>query len=284
MESEKEDILFFFGKSLRTLMRTETDMVQMIVDKFSNYVRYTISEKNLKRSATAKIGGMVSKWLSNNEQTEPTSNAEAVLDPLIDHLNDNFGALEKYLSPNMSIKIMQQTWDIVLDSLEALILPPLSAQPTNQHPLSPEEQRDILIWVDRLLDFFHCDGDGIPMEDLHSQRFDDLITIGLKRLYGLTTEELIQLSNQHATIAAREAQQQNSLSVSDQVRRSGTIMAHRNRKALRAEQKKLKEAQKKSPGTEDIILRILILRGEHQVVSRHLEHRMNLSKSHIKRR
>lgn len=284
MESEKEDILFFFGKTLRTLMRTENDMIHMIVGKFSNYIRYTISEKNLKRSATAKLGGMVSKWLSNKEeQVESSSNAEAILDPLIDHLNDNFEALEKYLSPNVSVKIMQKTWDTVLDSLEALILPPLAGKPTSQAALTQEEQNDLLIWISALEKFFYCEGDGIPMEELHSQRFEDLINLGLKRLYNLSTGDLIQLAEQHAIVASREAQKHSSFVVSEQVQRSGTIMAHRNRKALRAEQKKLKETQKKYPGTEDIILRILLLRGEHPIVARHLEHRMNLSKSYARR-
>lgn len=33
MESERDDIRFHFGKAFRTLMRTETDMIRLIVDK-----------------------------------------------------------------------------------------------------------------------------------------------------------------------------------------------------------------------------------------------------------
>jgi hypothetical protein len=35
MESERDDIRFHFGKSFRTLMRTEAEMISMIVDKVS---------------------------------------------------------------------------------------------------------------------------------------------------------------------------------------------------------------------------------------------------------
>lgn len=280
MESEKEDILFFFGKSLRTLMRTESDMIQMIVNKFSAFIRFKISEKTLKIPASARIGGMVSKWLKNGavEASVGEMDPTATLQPLFDYLNENFHALHIYLSPAMNVKVMKETWEIVVDALEGLLLPPLSGKPTSQSPLSMDEKFILSHWIEALEDFFHHGGKGISIEDLESKRFQEFM-LGLNRYYDLPTADLIKLSDQQAAQASQRQDSRTFLSVSDQMRRSGTIMAHRNRRALREEQKKLKEAEKQLPGTEDIILRILLLRGEHQFVARRLEQRVHLSKS-----
>lgn len=278
MESEKEDILFFFGKSLRSLMRTEADMVQLIVDKFSAFVTYSISEKTLKIPTTAKLGGIVTKWLSTkNGSTAPPleSDPTEALDPLFNYLNENFSALHRFLSPAMNIKVMQKTWEIVLGALEALLLPPLAGKPSSLTPLSPAEKYTLTQWVIALKDFFHHDGKGIPVEELESKRFQEF-WMGLNSFYDLSTSDLIRLSEEQASVF-QSRNEEKAATVNDQVRRSGTIMAHRNRRALRAEQKKLKEVE--IPGTEDIILRILLLRGEHQIVFRRLEQRINLSKS-----
>lgn len=55
MESERDDIRFYFGKSYRKLMRTETDMVRDIVDKFQAFIKFTISLSRLKALINPKF-------------------------------------------------------------------------------------------------------------------------------------------------------------------------------------------------------------------------------------
>ncbi|GAA6019542.1 hypothetical protein JCM10207_003737 [Rhodosporidiobolus poonsookiae] len=48
MEGEKDDIQFYFGRAFRSLKRAEGDMVRMMVDKMSPFVRHYISQQNLR--------------------------------------------------------------------------------------------------------------------------------------------------------------------------------------------------------------------------------------------
>lgn len=281
MESEREDIRFFFGKSLRTLMRTESDMIRLIVNKFSAFVKFSVSDKTLKSLTNPKFGmDKVASWLSKNTKPKhlgPDEIADS-LTPLFDYLNANFATLHSYLTPTLKIKVMTKTWEIVLDSLESLLIPPLSGKPTSQVPLTVKEKDSLSIWSESLLQFFYHNGNGIPMEVLKSKQYQEFL-VGLSNYYDLTTEELIKLCEEHAAMSFKKLQQRNFISVHEQIRRSNTVMAHRNRKALREEQNKLHDAERQSPGIEDIILRILRLRGEHRYVAKRLDQRSRLSKT-----
>lgn len=282
MESEREDIRFFFGKSLRTLMRTETDMVRLIVNKFSAFIKFSISDKTLKSLTNPKFGmDKVTSWLSSkNVKPKPLVETDVAdsLNPLFDYLNANFGTLHAYLTPTMKIKVMTKTWEIVLDALESLLIPPLSGKPTPQSPLTIKEKDSLSIWSEALLHFFYHEGKGIPMEVLKSKAYQEFL-VGLSNYYDLSTNELIKLCEEHAAMSFKKLQQRNFISVHEQLKRSNTVMAHRNRRALHEEQTKLQDAERQSPGTEDIILRILRLRGEHHYVAKRLDQRAHLSKT-----
>lgn len=281
MESEREDIRFYFGKSLRTLMRTESDMIRLIVDKFSAFIKFSVSEKTLKSVTNPKFGmDKVTTWLSKSAKPKPVGPDDVAdsLTPLFDYLNANFATLHQFLTPTMNIKVMTMTWEIVLNSLESLLIPPLSGKPTSQTPLSIKEKDSLSIWSESLLQFFYHGGSGIPMEVLKSKQYQEFL-VGLSNYYDLSTTELIKLCEEHAALSFKKLQQRNFVSVHEQLRRSNTVMAHRNRRAFREEQEKLQDAERQSPGTEDIILRILRLRGEHHYVAKRLDQRSRLSKT-----
>ncbi len=48
MEGERDDILYFFGRGFRSLKRAESDMVRIIVDKMSVFIRQCLSRSLLK--------------------------------------------------------------------------------------------------------------------------------------------------------------------------------------------------------------------------------------------
>lgn len=282
MESEREDIRFFFGKSLRTLMRTESDMIRLIVDKFSAYIKFSISDKTLRSLTNPKFGmDKVTSWLSS-KSTKPKPLGETdvavSLNPLFDYLNSNFSTLHLYLTPTMKIKVMTMTWEVVLNALESLLLPPLSGKPTSQMPLTIPEKDNLSIWNETLLHFFYHDGQGLSMEVLKSKQYQEFL-VGLSNYYDLSTHELIKLCEEHAAMSFKRLQQRNFVSVNEQLKRTNTVMAHRNRRALHEEQSKLQDAERQSPGTEDIILRLLRLRGEHHYVAKRLDQRARLSKT-----
>lgn len=277
MESEREDIRFYFGKSLRTLMRTESEMIRTIVNKFSAFINYSVSSKNLKSTTNANLGKVVSSWLSKTTKSDDRDVTEP-LNPLFDYLNNNFATLHLYLTPTMKNKVMTKTWEVILDALELLLLPPLSGKQCYQTPLTNREKDDLSIWVDTFVKFFNHDGSGIPMEILKGKQYQEFFA-GLSNYYDRETDELIRECENEASKSFKKLQQRNYVSVHEQLRRSNTVMAHRNRRALQEEKNKLQDAERESPGLEDIILRILRLKGMHNYVAKRLEQRAKLSRS-----
>ncbi|KAE8245858.1 hypothetical protein A4X06_0g5368 [Tilletia controversa] len=64
MEGEKDDILFHFGRAFRILKRAESDMIRVIVDKMSVYIRQSLSRVVLK-SLVKTSGIRLDKALGN---------------------------------------------------------------------------------------------------------------------------------------------------------------------------------------------------------------------------
>ena len=134
--------------------------------------------------------------------------AIAPLEPLVDYLNDQLAILAESLSPDGESPsfpcvrkrltrfklpawalVSEQLWREVLATVEGLILPPLSDEPTDKKPLTEKELDVIFRWLhvsrgpvsgagERLTDgaqflveFFHADGEGLDMTILHGIKY-----------------------------------------------------------------------------------------------------------------
>lgn len=285
MESEKDDIRFHFGKAFRTLVRTENDMIRMIVEKFTAAVKYSISINTIK--ALQGKGGFnietVSSWLSstrisNKQQVRLTQvEVEDSLNPLFDYLNDNFATLSRGLTKDLKIKVMSKTWRVVLQTVESLLLPPLSDKRTTQTQLSQTETDIVFTWLSCMRDFFHHDGAGPSLEILQSQKYQELMTIPV--YYDLSTGELKKESEKMASLSFKTLQERNYFALPELIKRRSTVMAHRNKKALKQEEEKIRNAERESPKTEDIILQILRARGEYEYLTRRLKQRERIAQT-----
>lgn len=303
MESEKDDIRFYFGKAYRTLIRSENEMIRMIVDKFTAYINYSISPATIKSLLGSKKFGMdtVSSWLSstrlsggasstiggNGNSASGGSNGhdltqldiEDSLIPLFDYLNENFATLASVLTRELRIKVMTRTWKVVLQTIDGLLLPPLSEKRilSGQSQLSTTESEIVFTWLSSLRDFFYHDGEGPSLEDLQSQRYQELMAIPV--YYDLSTSELKAESEKLSSLSFKTMQERNYFAVSELIKRRNTVMAHSNKKVLRKQNEQLRNAKRESPQTEDIILRILLARGEQDYVSRRLKQRERIAQT-----
>lgn len=288
MESERDDIRFHFGKAFRTLLRTETDMTRLIVDKFSTFIKYFISTNTLKSLQRSGINlESVSSWLSSTKlrsvgTTRPAqrlsqAEIEDSLNPLFDYLNENFSTLAHGLTHEMRIKVMTQTWKVVLNTIELLLLPALNDKRTTQTQLTAAEADIVFTWLSALRDFFHHDGAGPSLEVLQSQKYQELMTIPV--YYDLSTAELKQESEKMSSLSFKSLQERNYLMIPEMIKRKNTVMAHRNKRAFDKQREQIRMAKRESPQTEDIILRILRARGEINYVSRRLKQRERISQT-----
>lgn len=258
METEKEDIRFFFGKSYRKLMKTEEQMIQLIVNKFQGVIANVISRDGLKSLAISRA--------------KKTNNQE-----VINHFYDfrgffgmNFQTLGQNLkNDDLKLKIGITIWNYVLSALESIVFPPLSNEPSKIKPLSNNEQEILLIWDKLLSDFFYNDGTGVPMDVIDSPRHQGFVN-AIKNLYNKSAKELIGMVE---VISGERfnALKKKRLYMAEIIRRSNTIMAHRNRKSMKEARDSIQNAEAQASDQELIILKILKGKGENLFVEKRMK-------------
>ncbi|KAJ4320218.1 hypothetical protein N0V94_003482 [Neodidymelliopsis sp. IMI 364377] len=289
MEGERDDIQFYFGKSFRTLKRTERDMTRKITDKLSSFINHTLSRRTLK--ALLNRGISVTSVTNYFRAARPQSviqgptqqDVTQALDPLFRYFDENFAIMKQTLTDAAMIMVMTRLWKEALATIESLLVPPLSDKLSQQRPLTQQELDIVFKWLKLLFDFFHAadeDGnvEGVPMDVLKSPKYHELQNLNF--FYFETTEDLIRTSEAMAGASARR-QQETSQRLNRQsapptmghqfggaaglvgmpTRKHKTIMLSRNLGTMKkAKEEKRKEAQ--AEPNDDMILRILRMRPE----------------------
>ncbi|TKX22764.1 hypothetical protein C1H76_4798 [Elsinoe australis] len=289
MEGERDDIQFYFGRTFRHLKRTERDMTRKITDKLLAYIQSILSRRTLQRvlgqgisvsSVRALAGGYLSRAQGRPTSTQPPQqqmDPAMALKPLFDYFDENFAIMKQTLTDPSMTMVMTRLWKEVLTTIESLLVPPLSDKPSAQRPLTPQEVDIVYKWLRLLFDFFHAEGDGIPMEVLRSPKYHDLQYLNF--FYFETTQNLIKTSDAMASQAmtrqkTRTETNPNRMSAPagsfafggapmgmPSTRRAKSIMLSRNLGTMKkAKEDKRKEAQ--AEPNDDMILRILRMRPE----------------------
>ncbi|EFW13993.1 hypothetical protein D8B26_004098 [Coccidioides posadasii str. Silveira] len=281
MEGERDDIQFYFGKTFRTLKRTEREMTRKTTEKLSAYINHCLSRRALKALLSRGISmSSVSSYFNRNRA--PTSQAptpveiEGALHPLFTYFDDNFAIMNLTLTADAMRKVMARLWKEVLVTVEGLLVPPLSDKPSNQRPLTQQEVDIVSRWLTLLLSFFNAvdeetgEANGVPMDILKSPKYHEIQTLFF--FYFEPTEHLIRTSERMANAtAARQQANRNRLSVTSasfsplagipSSRRGKSIMYKRNLGTMKkAKEEKWREAQ--AEPNDDMILRILRMRPE----------------------
>ncbi|KAL6711112.1 hypothetical protein ACN47E_006987 [Coniothyrium glycines] len=289
MEGERDDIQFYFGKSFRTLKRTERDMTRKITDKLSSFINHTLSRRTLR--SLLNRGVSVASVTSYFQRARPQSVAQGptqqdvtqALGPLFTYFDENFAIMKQTLTDAAMIMVMTRLWKEALATIESLLVPPLSDKLSQQRPLTQQELDIVFKWLKMLFDFFHAadeDGnvEGVPMDVLKSPKYHELQNLNF--FYFEATDDLIRTSESMAAASARRQQEQaqrlNRMSAPANLghqfggaaglagmptRKHKTIMLSRNLGTMKkAKEEKRKEAQ--AEPNDDMILRILRMRPE----------------------
>lgn len=291
MEGERDDIQFYFGRTFRTLKRTERDMTRKITDKLSAYINHCLSHRALRSLLNRGISiSSVSSYFNRNRQSTALTTAAPTdadvlnaLKPLFTYFDDNFAIMNQTLTSEAMIMVMTRLWKEVLVTTESLLVPPLSDKPSQQRPLTQQELDIVFKWLQLLFDFFHAvdeetgEANGVPTNVLKSPKYHEIQSLNF--FYFDTAENLIRTSERMASAtAARQAANRNRLSAPPSLgmsfgsgaaglmgmpstRRAKSIMLSRNLGTMKkAKEEKWKEAQ--ADPNDDMILRILRMRPE----------------------
>ncbi|KAJ2961577.1 hypothetical protein NQZ79_g3174 [Umbelopsis isabellina] len=258
MEGEKDDIQFWFGKAFRTLKRAENDTARLIVERMSGFIRHCLSHSKMAK-LLGRERGLFSAFKSTSKPTEASlQDCEESLAPLIDYFEKNLKILNENLSETVMQLVILKVWKEVLLTLEALLLPPLSDQPSDMKPLDEYEVHVVFKWLELLKVLFNGgeDGDAVPIDKLENSQYYALLAINAA--YTMDTDTLILEYN-------------NVLRNQADMKTRGGRKADRSKTVYHSrhtiKQKKRPVSQKKLPHdmpNSETILRILRMRtGKH---------------------
>lgn len=73
---------------------------------------------------------------------------EDAIAPLLDYLDVNMATLSSSLTLSALHAVFAKTWKEILSILEALLVPPLSAAPTDMRPLTDQEVDIVMKWCE----------------------------------------------------------------------------------------------------------------------------------------
>lgn len=285
MEGEKDDILFYFGRAFRSLKRAESDMIRIIVDKMSVFIRQCLSRSVLK-SLVKTSGINLDKALGNvkalyaqalastnvNASVIPPVPAEmpkkqrpqqltdheieAAILPLFDYLEECLGTLKGSLSEDEAMLVLTKVWKEVLNTIEGILLPPLSDGASDMTQLSGKEVEVVFKWLGMLRNYFNAYDEetgvahGVPLEILQGPKYREIVSYTL--FHDAPTDDLMESCVREMQKRLRRAPSKRTKNKSVLQQRSlGTI---KKRKAdKRSEEQSMDD-------NLDVILRLLRMR------------------------
>ncbi|EST05967.1 Mammalian uncoordinated homology 13, subgroup, domain 2 [Kalmanozyma brasiliensis GHG001] len=288
MEGERDDILYHFGRGFRSLKRAESDMVRIIVDKMSVFIRQCLSRSLLKTlvktsginldkaignvkalyasalastsANTSMIPPVESEAKPKNRPVQLTDHEiESAIIPLFDYLDECLATLKGSLSEHEALLVLTKVWKEVLNIIESILVPPLSDSPSSMSQLSDKEVDIVFKWLSFLKNYFHAyDTEtnithGVPLDVLQGPKYREILSYLL--LHDQSTDELM--------IECVRGMQL-------KMRRSGTQRGAKNKSVLnqrslgtikkRKQEKKEEDGEATANGSLDMAMKLLRMR------------------------
>ncbi|KAA1097225.1 hypothetical protein PGT21_028734 [Puccinia graminis f. sp. tritici] len=177
---------------------------------------------------------------------------EAAIADLFEYLDQCMSTLRNSLSEKAGQLVMAKLWKEILSIIDSLLLPPLSDQPSEMRALSGKEVDIVLKWLKFLTNFFHADGEGVPIEDLHNQKYKEIWSIGF--FYDQHTDSLME-----ECVRAMQQQLRKETTTNQSVSRNKSVYQQRNLGTIRKRKADKKKLDHETISSE-LIMRILRLR------------------------
>ncbi|GMM38359.1 hypothetical protein DASC09_056980 [Saccharomycopsis crataegensis] len=306
MESEKVDALFCLGRAHRSLVRIRDRSISLMVNKFSKFIFYSLSRSTLKttcgnngsmRPGKDTLRGAISplgNYLNSNlfVLAEILTN-KMLIKVMLECWSVVLTTADLLLLPPLSSarnslvsESNNNIWQNAIASLGG----------NSNRPLTQIELEITFEWLKILcVEFFYANGEGPPLEKLQDHKYQTLLLVPVH--YVTDVSSLVEELQQLIPSVNRYIKEKNYYDISDltgitkgpkskdsikltrsgTVARSKTIMAQGSAKA-RAQAKQEVKAAETDPlavksETEDIILRILIAKGQKSYVAGRLQER-----------
>ncbi|SCU85140.1 LAFA_0D14070g1_1 [Lachancea sp. 'fantastica'] len=314
VETEKLDALFSMGRAFRSISRALDRSIELMVGKFQVFVHFAFSRMTLKtvcgpNGLNQPDGSIV------YDSIEPLFDyLNANLDILASHLPRELllkimleawevvvtradelllpHLYEAFEERNSNSKNKAKTiWENAMDAAKHGI----NATTASERPLTQIEVHTVFEWLHALcFDFFHNNGEGPAIKDLKNKHYQALLFIpvyydqpntqlkaeaeNLLQEYHKLLFNIVDTTDIGNSAAPKFAGQR-----AKSLARRKTILANASRKRRVQLDKEIEVAENshldKVTATQDILLRILISKGECAFVARNLEARESLDKA-----
>ncbi|RCI06748.1 hypothetical protein CU098_013112 [Rhizopus stolonifer] len=264
LEGEKNDIQFWYGKSFRTLKRTENDVAKHIVSRMTSYIHSCLSRQTINKLLCRNTSLFYSLTAIKNTKSPTIHECEDGISSLIDFLEENLNVLYNNLSETVMHLVIIKIWKEILIALDNILLPPLSAQASDMAPLDIYELDVAFKWIELLKVLFNGgeDGDAIPLEELECSEYYSLLSLNV--IYHANTEHLIQLCQ----AASQETDSVVSLKTeeSSEKKTSRTKSVYYSKSTIRSSYRKPKKEKNRVVLPTESVLRLLRMRHEKSAV------------------
>ncbi|KAL3235051.1 Uncharacterized protein RNJ44_02839 [Nakaseomyces bracarensis] len=294
LEKESMDALFCMGNMYRSIERSKEKTIELIVNKFTNVVNHAFSRQTLK---------LVTSELKHGKGSiEDDETVYDAIVPLFDYLNSNLSILAAELTQELLFEVMLKAWEVILSRANSLLLPPLNTISSSGiinsarksiwrnsvssnssiagfgRPFTEIEVKIVFMWLDAIcVDFFYNNGEGPDLDKLKNFNYKKLLYIS--QYYNRSVLELkkkvaaLELDYDKYLLNSLE----NGLTSladlrerSNKISRNATIMDNSSKKN-RENAKSQSEKERKDPlrdavGELEVILRILVTKGEFHFV------------------
>lgn len=310
VELERLDAVFVMGKAYRTLKRCLERCIKLMVEKFSRFIHYCLLRLNLRqvcssgRPTQEQIDdAMMPLYNYLNSGLEVLAlylTRSLLLQVMVAAWNVVLATADSLLLPLLvlakTLHLLHSRLSQLLSSWQAvsLTIANVTHSITGNKPLTTTELETVFSWLNFLcFDFFHNNGAGPPISDLKNDHYQALLYI--PNYYDADIDQLIEDVEQLAPAYIQTLRDKNNIDTGLAPKRAGTMLrartvlrsktiaANATAKARAKAAKEAKEAQADPYAAdaqlEDIILRILIARGEKRFVADRLHQREKLALS-----
>lgn len=179
---------------------------------------------------------------------------EAAILPLFDYLDECLSTLKSSLSESEALLVMTKVWKEVLNTIEGILVPPLSDAPSDLTPLSDKEVDIVFKWLSFLKSYFNNYDEesgvthGVPLEMLQNNKYREIISYSL--FHDMSTDALME--------EAVRAMQQNLRKAPTQRSKNKSVYQQRNLGTIKQRKKEKKEEEQ--PSNHDLLMKILRMR------------------------
>lgn len=110
---------------------------------------------------------------------------EGAIAPLLDYLHECLGTLKSSLSESQAELVMTKVWKEVLNTIDSILLPPLSDAPSDMSQLSGKEVEVVFKWLSFLRNFFNAYDEetgvahGVSLEVLQGPKYREIVAYTL---------------------------------------------------------------------------------------------------------